>query len=478
MVSINERIFRQYDIRGIWGKDLNREIVKAIASAYARYLLKTRDTSITPTVGVRPRVTIGRDVRLSSPEIASLMIETLTEAGFDVIDLGVCPTPLQYYSLWRLEVDGGIMITASHNPPEFNGMKLSIGRETLYGEYISTIKDLAISELSGDKPEGALQWDTPGTISSFDIISDYIQRMKDEFNNCGKGIKIVVDSGNGTAGLVAPLILREIGCHVIELFSEPDGRFPNHEPDPVVEKNLSTLIETVKREKADLGVGYDGDADRIGVVGSDGEIIWGDRLMIIFSRAILQEHPGAPIIGEVKCSQTLFDDIKARGGRPIMWKTGHSLIKAKMKETGALLAGEMSGHMFFADRYYGYDDAIYATLRLVEIIQRSGKRSVKELLEGIPPMVSTPEIRLECPDEIKFEVVERAKEIFRKSPEYTLIDIDGVRIVTPQGWGLIRASNTQPALVMRFEAVDEGSLQKIRRTVEEALKRAMERAIF
>lgn len=465
MKELNEKIFRQYDIRGIWGKDLTPEIVKKIADAYACYLLKVQGFDLKAR---RPRITIGRDARLSSPQMAETIIETLQASGFNIIDLGVCPTPLQYYSLFRLDVDGGIMVTASHNPPEFNGMKLSIGRETLYGEYISMIKDMAIKGCSVKNLYGGEI--TPGEVTRYDIISDYIKRMKDEFDNRGKGIKIVIDSGNGTAGLVAPEILRQIGCSVIDLFSEPDGRFPAHEPDPVVLKNLTVLIDTVKREGAHLGVGYDGDGDRIGVVGPDGEIIWGDRLMVIFSRSILRDRPGSAIIGEVKCSQTLFDDVRANGGVPIMWKTGHSLIKAKMKESGAVLAGEMSGHMFFADRYYGYDDAIYATLRLVEIINRSQGKSLKELLTGLPEVVSTPEIRFDCPDEIKFKVVEKVKEFLKG---YEVIDIDGVRLNTPDGWGLVRASNTQPALVMRFEAKDQMGLEKIRKTVEDALKKAM-----
>lgn len=469
-MELNEKIFRQYDIRGIWGKDLTPEIVRKIAIAFACYFIKLCGDRF-DFVEKRPKITIGRDVRLSSPEMAGIIIETLNNSGFDVIDLGVCPTPLQYYSLYRLEVDGGIMITASHNPPEFNGLKLSFGKDTLYGEYIAAIRDIVKSGMTVEKLIGKRP--SPGRCLPFDIISAYRERMREEFNNSGTGIKIVIDSGNGTAGLVAPLVLRDAGAEVIDLFSEPDGRFPNHEPDPVVLKNLTTLIETVKKERAHLGVGYDGDADRIGVVSSEGEVIWGDKLMVIFSRAILRDRPGASIIGEVKCSQTLFDDVRANGGIPIMWKTGHSLIKAKMKETGAVLAGEMSGHMFFKDRYYGYDDAIYATLRLVEIVNRSGKKSLKELLNGLPDVVSTPEIRFECPDEIKFKVVERAKEFLKG---YEIIDIDGVRINTPLGWGLVRASNTQPALVMRFEAKDRESLQRIKAIVEEALKKAMERS--
>ncbi|MCX7793791.1 MAG: phosphomannomutase/phosphoglucomutase [Thermodesulfovibrionales bacterium] len=467
-MELNDKIFRQYDIRGIWGKDLTPDIVRRIAVAYACYFIRLHGERF-DFQEKRPKITIGRDIRLSSPEMTHSITETLLDSGFDVIDLGVCPTPLQYFSLYRLDADGGIMVTASHNPPEFNGLKLSIGKDTLFGEYITTIRDIAksglkVEEIMGRKP-------APGKSSSFDIISAYRERMKEEFKDSGAGIKVVIDSGNGTAGLVAPLVLKDIGTEVIELFSEPDGRFPNHEPDPVVLENLTQLIDTVKKEKAHFGVGYDGDADRIGVVSSDGEIIWGDKLLVIFSRAILRERPGSAIIGEVKCSQTLFDDIRAHGGVPVMWKTGHSLIKAKMKETGAVLAGEMSGHMFFKDRYYGYDDAIYATLRLVEIVNRTGRRSLKELLHGLPEVISTPEIRFECPDEIKFKVVEKVKEYLR---DYEIIDIDGVRIKTPEGWGLVRASNTQPALVMRFEARDQDSLDRIRETVEGALRKAME----
>jgi phosphomannomutase/phosphoglucomutase len=451
---IEPKIFRQYDIRGVWGKDLSPEAVSKIGKAFAFYLKGQIGKE-------RPTLTIGRDVRLSSPEVFKYLSDALLESGVDVIDIGVCPTPLQYFSLYHLNADGGVMITGSHNPPEFNGLKLSVGKETIYGERIQDIRKL-IEEAKGTKGEGSL--------SKHPIIPDYIDYLSGRFGSF-KGIKVVIDAGNGTGGLVAPPLIRRLGADVIEIYCEPDGNFPNHHPDPVVIDNIKDLISKVRAERAHLGIGYDGDSDRIGVVDEDGDVVWGDRLMIIFSREILKKNPGAPIIGEVKCSQTLYDDIKNHGGVPIMWKTGHSLIKKKLKETGGLLAGEMSGHIFFADRYFGYDDAIYASLRLLEILAQNGEPfSVKALLRGIPPTVSTPEIRFDCPDEIKFDIVDRVKESFK---DYPVIDIDGVRVNFPEGWGLIRASNTQPALVMRFEAKDEASLKKIRDFVEGELRKLL-----
>lgn len=444
-------IFREYDIRGIWGEDLTAVSVRAIGRAFAFYLKNTLSKE-------RLTVTVGRDVRLSSPEVFLHLTEGLLESGIDVIDVGVCPTPLQYFSLYKLNADGGIMITGSHNPPEYNGMKLTVGRETIHGAKIRDIRRLTED---GSSVRGN------GRMHSHNIIPEYIAQMKDAFKGFEK-IKVVVDAGNGTGGLVAPALLRELGCDVVELFCEPDGTFPNHHPDPVVLENIQSLVSKVRSEHAALGIGYDGDADRIGVVDEDGDVVWGDRLMIIFSRDLLKEKKGATIIGEVKCSQTMFDDIEANNGKAIMWKVGHSLLKSKMKETGALLAGEMSGHIFFADRYFGYDDAIYASLRLIEILSKKGRPySIKSLLSGIPPVVSTPEIRFDCPDELKFAVVEKAKAAFS---EYPLFDIDGIRISFDNGWGLIRASNTQPALVMRFEAADTDSLTRIRTLVEERLK--------
>jgi phosphomannomutase/phosphoglucomutase len=451
---VEPRIFREYDIRGIWGKDLTTGAVEAIGRAFAVYLRDNFGKD-------RMTVSIGMDARKSSPAVKEALTVSLNSSGVNVIDIGLCPTPVQYFSLHRLEVDGGLMITGSHNPPEFNGMKLSLGKETLYGEKIQRIRQLVEQ---GARAEGA------GTAVGHEIIPEYMEYLRAGFPGL-HGLKVVVDAGNGTGGLVGPALMRDLGAEVLELYCEPDGDFPNHHPDPVVLDNLRDLIAAVRESGAHAGIGYDGDSDRIGVVDHEGEVVWGDRLMIIFSRDILRTHRGASVIGEVKCSQTLFDDIAARGGNPIMWKTGHSLIKKKMKDAGALLAGEMSGHIFFADRYFGYDDAIYASLRLLEIMHRAGSPySIKGLLEGVPDTVSTPEIRVECPDERKFKVAEEMKAAFR---DYPVIDIDGVRINFPDGWGLIRASNTQPALVLRFEARDRASLERIRDTVEGELKKVL-----
>jgi len=451
-MEINPGIFRQYDIRGVWGKDLTVEIAELIGRAFASYLLKSINKE-------QAKVSVGRDARLHSEIIRQSLIRGLNGSGIDVIDLGVCPTPLQYYSLFRLPIDGGVMITGSHNPPEFNGFKLSVGKETIFGDRIKAVGRIIDSR---DFKYGS------GIVEDYPIIDDYVNFLKDKFQNLS-GLKAVIDAGNGVAGLVAPKILRALGVEVFELYCEPDGRFPNHHPDPTVEENLKDMIAKVKKVRAHLGIGYDGDGDRIGVISEDGEIIWGDRLMIIFSRDILKEHPGAKIIGEVKCSQTLYDDILAHGGIPIMWRTGHSEIKKKLKEESAFLAGEMSGHMFFADRYLGYDDAIYASLRLLEILKKSGPPySINALLQDAPKMFSTPEIRVDCPDEIKFKIVERAKEAFT---EYLSITIDGIRIKFDSGWALVRASNTQPALVLRFEAKDKETLKEIKSLVEERLNR-------
>lgn len=454
---IESKIFRQYDIRGVWNKDLTPEAVEAIGRAFAFYLKEGQKKE-------HLKISIGRDIRLSSQAVFESLSKGLLTSGVDIVDIGVCPTPLQYFSLFTLPVDGGIMITGSHNPPEYNGLKLSAGKDTIYGDAIQEIRKIIErkDEIKGN-----------GRLERHKIIPDYIAYIKENFKQFGD-LKVVVDAGNGTGGLLAPLLMRDLGCDVVEMYCEPDGNFPNHHPDPVVLENLKDLIDKVKAEKAHIGIGYDGDADRIGVVDEYGNVIWGDRLMIVFAMDILKDQKAAgnnktlTFVGEVKCSQGMYDEIKRLGGNPVMWKTGHSLIKSKMKETQALLAGEMSGHIFFADRYFGYDDAIYASLRLLEILSKNGRPySIRRILNAIPEGVSTPEIRFDCPDEIKFRVVERAKKIFR---DYPLIDIDGIRINFPKGWGLIRASNTQPALVLRFEADGEAELKSIKKLVEERLE--------
>lgn len=353
------------------------------------------------------------------------------------------------------------MITGSHNPPEFNGFKVCVGKDAIYGEELQRVREITEKR---DYVQGK------GGLATHDIIKDYHQYILSNIT-VGREFSVVVDAGNGTGGVVAVPIMRDLGCQVEALYCEMDGRFPHHHPDPTVERYLTDLIATVKDSGADLGIGYDGDADRIGVIDEEGRVIWGDKLMIIFARDIIQERGGGVFIGEVKCSQTLYDEIARLGGRAIMWKTGHSLIKDKMKREGALLAGEMSGHMFFADRYFGFDDAIYASCRLLEIMGKTGKK-VSELLEGIPKTFATPEIRIDCPDEVKFQIVEQATEHYRQG--YPVIDVDGMRIMFPDGWGLLRASNTQPALVLRFEASSPERLEEIKGMVEATVKELME----
>ncbi len=462
---MNPDIFREYDIRGIAETDLTSPVIEALGHSFAEYL---------KSKGINA-VTIGYDARLSSPRLRDDIIRGLSAEGISVTLLGLCPTPALYFSLYHLKPGAGIMITGSHNPSEFNGFKLCVGTDTIYGEEIQKIRRIM--------PDSTASWNQKElnipkqAVLHYPILPDYIGYLKNQFASSRRAdLKIILDAGNGTAGLAAPDVLRAMGCEVIELFSEPDGRFPNHHPDPTIPKNLSCLIEAVQRSKADAGIAFDGDSDRIGVVDEQGRILWGDQLMVIFSRNILRDRPGSTFVSEVKCSQTMYNDIRAHGGNAVMWKTGHSLIKAKMKDIHAAMAGEMSGHLFFADRYFGYDDAIYAACRLTEILMdlkvaRGKSSALSSLLSGLPRTFNTPEIRFDCPDAIKFKVVEKAKEIFSQAvdlPERPneVITVDGVRAVFEKGWGLIRASNTQPVLVMRFEAQDEGSLAAIRSLME------------
>ncbi len=454
-------IFREYDIRGVVGQDLTLELSEEIGKAFGTYLVRKNYA----------RISLGRDVRLSSPPLRERLTQGLLSTGVHIMDVGICPTPLLYFSLFRLPVEGGVVITGSHNSAEFNGFKLCVGKSTIYGEEIQKIRQL-IERKDYEKGKGSLK--------IIEIIPDYISYLTDQFSqrlgSQKRTLKVVVDAGNGTAGAVAPRLLKNLGCEVIELYCEGDGHFPHHHPDPTVTENLKDLITKVKQTQADLGIGYDGDADRIGVVDEKGEIIWGDRLMLIFARDILASHkenlPPPVFISEVKGSHLLYEDIRKRGGQAIMWKTGHSLIKAKMKEEKAVLAGEMSGHMFFSDRYFGYDDAIYASCRLVEILVHS-QHSLSVLLSDLPKTYSTPEIRVDCPDAIKFNVVESLKTTFQGSssirspfPIQEVNTVDGIRITFSNGWGLVRASNTQPALVLRFEADSQDGLSKIKDFIE------------
>jgi phosphomannomutase/phosphoglucomutase len=446
---LNPSIFREYDIRGIAEKEFDED--------FALLLGKVHGTIINEAGGAR--VSVGRDCRATSDGYAQAVIAGLVSTGLQVVDIGVCPTPLLYFSLFHLDLAGGIEVTASHNPSEYNGFKLCLGKDTLYGAQIQDIKARMEQNDFVEKPDGRVE--------RYEIVPPYQQHLLRDVPKLKRPLKVVVDAGSGVGGPVAPPIFRHLGCTVWEIACTPDGNFPIHHPDPTVPENLELLIEKVRAEGADLGIAYDGDADRIGAVDEHGSIVWGDELLVIFARDVLQRNPKATIISEVKCSQRLYDDIVERGGVPIMWKAGHSLLKAKLKETNALLAGEMSGHMFFKERYFGYDDAIYASLRLLEIIANSDG-PFSALLADLPRTISTPEIRIACPDDKKFIIAERAKEYFCQ--HYDVIDIDGVRVQFPEGWGLIRASNTQPALVLRFEAQTADKMREYRALVEGKLK--------
>jgi phosphomannomutase/phosphoglucomutase len=441
---LNEKIFREYDIRGVADRDLTHDVVTKLGRAIGS-CVKNKGGKL---------LTVGRDCRVSSDRIRQSLIDGLLATGINVIDIGLVPTPLLYFSVFELNSDGGIMITGSHNPPEHNGFKICVGKTTIHGEEIQHLKQIVLkNEFESGK----------GALSEKDVKPLYTQMILKNIKH-PLNLKICVDSGNGMGGIIGPEIFRKLGCEVIELFSDLDGSFPNHHPDPTVVENLSFLTEKVKKTNAVVGIGFDGDADRIGVVDPSGKPIYGDELLVVYSREILKQNSGATIISEVKASHRLFNDIALHGGKPILWKTGHSLIKAKMKEEGALLAGEMSGHIFFNDRYYGFDDAIYAAARLLEILA-DNKKTTAQLITDLPLAFSTPEIRRDCPDEIKFTVVQRALKTFQ-SQGLKVNAIDGARVEFGDGWGLVRASNTQPVLVLRFEASSQGRLDEIRSSME------------
>jgi phosphomannomutase/phosphoglucomutase len=445
-------IFREYDIRGIAETELQSADVELLGRGLGTYLQRQSGR----------RVNLGRDCRLSSDRLADALRKGLLASGCDVTDIGVVPTPVLYYSAVHLKADGAVMITGSHNPPEYNGFKTVCGAGTLHGERIQAVRKLIEDR---DLAAGA------GVLREADVVTPYVDEIASRFH-FERRVKLVADAGIGTAGPVIHRIFQKLNCQPVELFFEMDGSFPNHHPDPTVPENLRDLRAAVAAEKAELGIAFDGDADRIGAIDENGEVVYGDMLLLIYGREILTRKPGATFIGEVKCSQVLYDELRRLGGNAIMYKTGHSLIKAKMKQETAELAGEMSGHMFFADRYFGYDDALYAACRLIEIVAQSGK-PLSAQLEGLPRPVSTPEIRMDCPDETKFDVVRRVAEQFRAT--HQVIDVDGVRVLFPEGWGLVRASNTQPVLVMRFEAANENLLERYQQEVHEALQQSKER---
>ena len=449
-------IFREYDIRGIVPDDLNEETVRLLGSGLGAYYARK---------GVQ-RICVGHDCRLSSPDFSSWLSDALLESGLDVVETGMVPTPVLYFSIHHLDADGGVQITGSHNPPDFNGFKICLGDMSVHGEEIQGIrKIIEARDFGGDFSEKKR-----GKKEKSNVIAPYMDYLVHDIRPGIMRRRVVIDAGNGAGGPVASEVYGRMGFDVIPIFCEPDGNFPNHHPDPTIPVNLEALISKVLSSKADLGIAFDGDADRIGVVDHRGKIIWSDRLMVLFSRDLLSRHPGATIIGEVKCSQVLYDDIEKAGGKAIMWKAGHSLIKSKMKEEGALFGGEMSGHLFFRERYFGFDDAIYAGARLLEILSNTEK-DLAQLLEDIPVKVNTPEIRMECPDASKFQLVRELTDEFKE--EYPVIDVDGARVLMEGGWGLIRASNTQPAIVLRFEAGDEAGLEKIRKLFMKKLEAKM-----
>ncbi len=444
-MNLPTHIFREYDIRGVVGEDLDAASYHKLGAALgARFLEDGASEAV-----------IGHDNRLHSPELHAALAEGIRSTGLDVVSVGLVPTPALYYALARSGGGCGAVVTASHNPPEYNGLKIvSMGR-ALSGAEIRELRTRALGELP--KGEGGYREEP--------VLDDYIAELSTKLKPA-RPVKVALDCANGTSGTVARQLFEAWGADFEILFEEPDGTFPNHPADPVVAENLKDLIAKVTGEGYEAGIAFDGDSDRVGVVDEKGQILWGDQLLALFSRGMLKEHPGAKVIFEVKCSRALGLDIAAHGGEPVLWKTGHSLIKAKMKETGALLAGEMSGHLFFADRYYGFDDALYAAGRLLEILAESDM-PLSELLADLPRFKSTPEIKVPCPDDEKFEVVAKLRD--RLAADHEVVDIDGVRLEMPEGWGLVRASNTSPTLVMRFEAETDEALAKIREIMESAL---------
>ena len=447
MVTVNEHIFRQYDIRGVAERDLTDEAVTLLGKAFG-------------TVAIQKglyKVLVGRDNRLSSERLRDALVKGLMYVGCDVMDIGLVVTPALYYARVHFGIDAAVMITGSHNPPDENGFKMALHAGTIYGDDIQKLKELISA---GEFPHGS------GSLEKVDAINSYLNMLKRKIQLGPRKLKVAVDCGNGTAALFAEKILENWGCEVIPLYCESDGSFPNHQPDPVKTANLVELRKVVLKERADLGIAFDGDADRIGVVDETGNIIWGDLLMCIYWWEIMPKHPGAEAIIEVKCSQALVDEVERLGGKPFFYKTGHSLIKAKMTEVGAVFTGEMSGHIFFADEFYGFDDAFYAAGRLLRILSNSDVPLSKMLL-SLPKYYSTAETRVPCPDWDKFKVVSGLAERFKQ--EYPVVDVDGARVLFGDGWGLVRASNTQPVLVARCEAKTEEGVQRICSIMKEAL---------
>ena len=449
MASVSPFIFRQYDIRGVVGEDLTPDTARLVGLAYGTLCRRN---------GIS-KVVVGHDNRHSSKDLHAAVIEGLIATGCDVVDIGEVVTPLLYFACRYWQMDGGVMVTASHNPPQYNGFKLVWGHGTLFGEQIQQLRRIIEAN---DFEQG------DGSVSQRDAFRDYLAWVTEHIQLGSRRLEVVVDCGNGTASHFAPQLFRALGCEVVELYCESDPSFPHHLPDPVKPENLTDLIAKVREVGADVGLGFDGDGDRLGVVDEQGNILWGDQLMILFSREVLQKHPGAKIIVEVKCSQAVIEEVTKNGGVPILWRTGHSFIKAKMHEEGALLAGEMSGHLFFADEYFGYDDALYAACRLLRILSHTDK-PLSALLSDVPHYFATPEVRVHCDDTVKFDVVAQVVEHFKRSG-YQVIDVDGARVVTDDGWALVRASNTEPALILRAEGKTPEGLKRLHQLITDALK--------
>lgn len=439
---MNKQIFRECDIRGIAESDFTPDLLQRFGRAFGSRVIRNGGKNIT----------IGRDVRQTGRFFFDNIVEGLLSTGCNVIDLGIVPTPLLYFSQYQSDVDAGLMITGSHNPPEYNGIKIIIDKKTVWGT--------EIQKIAGEMEEGNFCIGF-GKIQNSNIVEPYMNMMKEKVK-FSRPIKVVIDSGNGCGGLVAPPLFRELGCDVIELFCEPDGNFPNHHPDPTIEENMEHLKQAVIDNQAELGIGYDGDADRIGIVDNNGKYLIGDQIIFIYIKEILERVRGVKMVIDIKCSKILVEYIKYYGGIPIWSPSGHSIIKENLNEEKAQFAGELSGHMFFADDYFGFDDAIYASVRMLQIIDRC-KQPVSSLLNGVSDICITPEIRLNCPDERKFQIVDDVVDYFKKN--FHVIEIDGGRINFGSGWGLIRASNTQPAIVLRFEAESTYFLEKYKNIV-------------
>jgi len=461
-MQVPTQSFREYDIRGVADRDLSDEVARGIGRGFGTTLGAGGDAPV--------RIAVGRDCRLSIERLFAALVDGLVKAGVHVIDVGIGPTPMLYASVHALETDGGVMITGSHNPAPENGFKMMRGKASFFGPDIQALRELI-------EAERFVTPKRPGSTEHVDMTDRYVDMVTKGIRLARTDMKFVVDAGNGAGGPLALACMKKLGLQPDPLYCEMDGRFPNHHPDPTMPENVRALVARVAETKARVGIAYDGDADRLGAVDANGEIIWGDKLMILFSRALLADHPGAAILGEVKCSQTLYDDIAKHGGRPIMWKTGHSLIKTKMKQEHAMLAGEMSGHLFFADRFFGYDDAVYASLRLLEILAKD-PRTISEMLADVPRTFATPELRVDCPDAIKFQVVAAVRAHYEGAGR-PVVAIDGARISfgteSEPAWGLVRASNTGPVLVLRFEASTPERRDSLQAEVERVVSDARAR---